>query len=157
MTDELPGVAAAAASGLDFRVVSTDPPTSAEESAVLQGIELGQLIRTIAVRRSSGDYLFVLVPGGRQIDWPRLRAHLGVSRLSLPEEAEAKEATGYARGAITPFGSAGALPVVADETVAAAGVVAIGAGARGVNIHLAAADLLRALDADLADVTRPAG
>jgi Cys-tRNA(Pro)/Cys-tRNA(Cys) deacylase len=156
VTDEPPAVSAAAASGLDFRVVRTQPPTSAEESAVLQGIQLGQLIRTIVVRRGSGDYVFVLVPGGRQIDWPRLRAHLGVSRLSLPHEAEAKEATGYARGAITPFGSAGAWPVVADETVAALGLVAIGAGARGVNLHLAAADLLRALEADVADVTRSA-
>jgi Cys-tRNA(Pro)/Cys-tRNA(Cys) deacylase len=51
-------------------VVRTERPTSAEESARLQGIELGQLLRTIVIRRGVDDYVFVLVPGGRQIDWP---------------------------------------------------------------------------------------
>jgi Cys-tRNA(Pro)/Cys-tRNA(Cys) deacylase len=127
-----------------------------EESAALQGIEVGHLLRTIVIRRGAGDYLFVLVPGGRQIDWPKLRAHLGVSRLSLPSEEEANAATGYERGAITPFGSLTAWPVVADATVAGLGRVAIGGGARGVNVHLEAGDLLGALGADVADVTRPA-
>jgi prolyl-tRNA editing enzyme YbaK/EbsC (Cys-tRNA(Pro) deacylase) len=47
------------------------------------------------VRRGAGDYVFVLVPGGREIDWKKLRAHLGVSRLSLPDAEEARAATGY--------------------------------------------------------------
>ncbi|HEV2951275.1 MAG TPA: YbaK/EbsC family protein, partial [Actinomycetota bacterium] len=43
----------------------------------------------MVVRRGAGDYMLVLVPAGRQIDWPLLRAHLGVSRLSLPDPEEA--------------------------------------------------------------------
>jgi Cys-tRNA(Pro) deacylase len=159
MTDpapETPGTRAAADAGLSFRVVRTERPSSAEESATLQGIEVRQLIRTIVVRRGADDYVFVLVPGGRQIDWPKLRAHLGARRLSLPDEAEAKEATGYERGAITPFGSARAWPVVADATVLDVDIVAIGGGARGVNLHLAPAEVVRAFAADVADVTRPA-
>ena len=151
---ETPATRAAAAAGLAFTVVVTERPTSAEESAALQGIQVGQLLRTIVVRRGSGDYVFVLVPGGRQIDWPRLRAHLGVSRLSLPDEAEARGATGYERGAITPFGSAAAWPVVADAAVRGLARVAVGGGARGVNLHMEASDLLGALRAEVADVTR---
>jgi Cys-tRNA(Pro)/Cys-tRNA(Cys) deacylase len=147
---------AARAAGLVFRVVRTERPGSAEESASLQGIEVGQLLRTIVVRRGAGDYVFVLVPGGRQIDWPKLRAHLGVSRMSLPDEAEAREATGYERGAITPFGSATPWPVVADSAVRGLTGVAIGGGARGVNLHLAVGDLLATLKPDVADVTKPA-
>jgi Cys-tRNA(Pro)/Cys-tRNA(Cys) deacylase len=154
-TEETPAVRAAADAGIAFSVVRTDRPSSAEESAALQGIEVRQLLRTIVVRRADDDYVFVLVPGGRQIDWPRLRAHLGQRRLSLPDEREAKEATGYERGAITPFGSPGAWPVVADATIMDTPLVAIGGGARGVNLHLAPADLVRAVRAELADVTRP--
>jgi prolyl-tRNA editing enzyme YbaK/EbsC (Cys-tRNA(Pro) deacylase) len=33
--------------------------------------------------------------------------------------------------------------------------VAIGGGARGVNLHLESADLLHVLDADVVDVTKP--
>ena len=100
--------------------------------------------------------MFVLVPGGRQIDWPKLRSHLGVSRLSLPDADEAKAATGYERGTITPFGSSTAWPVIADATIARLDRVAIVGGGHGVNLHLAGADLIGFLDADAADVTAPA-
>jgi Cys-tRNA(Pro) deacylase len=146
---------AAEAAGLGLEVARTERPSSAEESAALQGIELGQLLRTIVTRRGAGDYVFVLVPGGRQIDWPKLRSHLGVKRLSLPSADEARDATGYERGTITPFGATRAWPVIADTTTGAFGVVAIGAGAHGVNLHVETSSLLTALNADVADVTRP--
>jgi len=155
VTEDTPAIRAVEATGVPFRVVRTERASSAEESAGFQGIELDQLLRSIVIRRGAGDYVFVLVPGGRTIDWPRLRSHLGVSRLSLPDQDEAKEATGYERGAITPFGSATTWPVVADATVADRDLVAIGGGAHGVNMHLAPDDLIRILDADVADVTRP--
>ncbi len=156
-TTDTPAIREVAASGVPFRVVRTERASSAEESAELQGIELGQLIRSIVVRRGADDYVFVLVPGGRQIAWARLRAHLGVSRLSLPDQDEARDATGYERGTITPFASSTAWPVVADATLVDRAVVAIGAGAHGVNLHLEPADLVRLVRADLADVTNPAG
>jgi len=149
-----PGMRAAEDAGLRVRVVRTEPPRNAEESAELQGIELGRLLRTIVIRRGAGDYLFLLIPGGRQIDWPKLRRHLGVSRVFLPDAEEARAATGYERGAITPFGAKEAWPVIADETIRDHETVAIGAGERGVNLHLRTADLLTALRADVADVTR---
>ena len=145
---------AAEAAGIGFEVARTERPSSAEESAALQGIELGQLLRTIVIRRGADDYVFVLVPGGRQIDWPKLRSHLGVKRLSLPSADEAREATGYERGTITPFGARHAWPVIADTATDVSGIVAIGAGAHGVNLHVEASALLSALNADVADVTR---
>lgn len=151
---DTPAIRSLSDTGLAFEVVRTERPSTAEESAALQGIRLEQLLRSIVVRRGEADYLFVLVPGGRQIDWPKLRAHLGVSRLSLPDADEARAATGYERGAITPFGSASPWPVLADASIRGLDRVAIGGGARGVNLHVAADDLLAHLDADVADVTR---
>ena len=157
MDADTPALRALEGSGLAYEVVRTPRASSVEESAALQGIEPGQLLRTLVVRRGAGDYVLVLVPGGRQIDWPKLRTHLGVSRLSLPDEAEARQATGYERGAITPFGTIRAWPVVADATVRELSRVAIGGGAHGVNLHVAASDLLAFLAADVADISRPAG
>ena len=155
--EDTPAIREVGASGVPFRVVRTERASSPEESAEFQGIEVGQLIRTIVVRRGPDDYVFVLVPGGRQIDWPKLRAYLGVSRLSLPDAEEAKAATGYERGTITPFGATTAWPVIADASVSGTGLVAIGGGAHGVNLHLASAELLAFLGAGVVDVTRPAG
>jgi Cys-tRNA(Pro)/Cys-tRNA(Cys) deacylase len=154
MDADTPALRALAGSSLAFEVKRTRRARSAEESAGFQGIELGQLLRTIVVRRAAEDYAFVLVPGGRQIDWPKLRAHLGVSRLSLPDAEEAKAATGYERGTITPFGSASPWPVIADSGIPALDRVAIGGGGHGVSLHLSGSDLVRFLDADVAEVTR---
>lgn len=146
---------ALAAAGVPHRVVRTTPAHSAEESAELQGIELRQLLRTIVLRRGENDYVLVLVPGGRRFDWPKLRAHLGVSRLSLPDADEARAATGYERGAITPFGATSAWPVIVDASIGGLDLVALGGGRHGVNVHLAPADLLAATGAEVVDVTSP--
>ena len=143
--------------GVEHRVVVTEPASSAEESAAWQGIPLEALLRTIVVRRGEDDYLFVLVPAGRRFDWPKLRAHLGVTRMSLPDADEAQRATGFVRFTITPFGSTRAWPVIADAAILAQPVVAIGGGARGVNLHLAPVDLVRVLDAAVVDVSIPEG
>ena len=155
MTDETPAIRALAGAGVPHRVVRTEPARSAQEAAEFQGIPLEALIRTIVVRRGEDDYLFVLVPAGRRFDWPKLRAHLGVSRLSLPDADEARAVTGYERYTITPFGAARAWPVVADASLAGRDVVSIGGGARGVNIHLWAGDLFAATAAEVVDVSQP--
>jgi Cys-tRNA(Pro) deacylase len=155
MEPDTPALRALDGSELAFEVVRTQQAGSVEESASLQGIEVANLIKTIVVRRRHDDYVFVLVPGDRAIDWPKLRQHLGVSRLSLPDADEARAATGYERGAITPLGSERGWPVVADATIGERDRIAIGGGARGVNLHLGARDLLALLHADVADVTKP--
>ena len=66
---ETPATIAIAASGIPHNIVTTEPAGSAEESAALQGVPLGALLRTIVVRRGEDDYLFVLVPAGRRFDW----------------------------------------------------------------------------------------
>ncbi len=155
MSEPTPAIDAVERAGIAFRIVRTERAHSAEESATLQGIPLAALLRTIVVRRGEDDYVFVLVPGGRRFDWPKVRAHLGVKRLSLPDAEEAREVTGYERGAITPFGATRSWPVIVDASAADQPTVAIGGGAHGVNLHLAPADLVRALAADLVDVTVP--
>jgi Cys-tRNA(Pro) deacylase len=157
-TDEqptTPAIDAVASSGIAHRVVRTERASSAEESARFQGIETHQLLRTIVVRRGEGDYLFVLVPAGRRFDWPKLRELLGVRRMTLPDADEARAATGYERYTITPFGSTGAWPVIADAAIVDEPVVSIGGGGFGINIHLAPAALIAGLDARVADVSQP--
>lgn len=150
-----PALVAVADAGIPHRIVRTERAGSAEESARLQGIPATALLRTLVVRRGDDDYLFVLVPAGRRFDWPKLRAHLGVRRLTLPDADEAQAATGYVRYTITPFGSTRAWPVLLDAAVLGEPVVAIGGGAPGVNLHLTPDDLVRALDAEVVDVSIP--
>jgi Cys-tRNA(Pro) deacylase len=151
-----PALEALRGTTLAYRVVQTERARSAAESAALQGIPLGALLRTIVVRRGEGDYLFVIVPAGRRFDWPKLRTHLGVRRLTLPDADEARTATGYERYTITPFGSTTAWPVIVDAATLANEVVAIGGGGFGINLHLDPADLVAWLGAEVVDVSEVA-
>jgi Cys-tRNA(Pro)/Cys-tRNA(Cys) deacylase len=153
--ESTPAIEAVAASGTAHRVVRTGMPESAEDAAALQGIPLDALLRTIVVRRAADDYLFVLVPAGRRFDWPKLRAHLGVKRMTLPDAEEARSVTGYVRYTITPFGSTHPWPVIVDRSALDQPVVSVGGGVRGVNLHLRPADLVAALGATVADLTTP--
>ena len=136
---------------LTHRVVRHGPVSSLEEAAEARGTTPHQVIKTILVRRAAHDYVFVLVPGDRVISWPKLRQHLGVNRATMPNADEAYSVTGYRRGAITPLGSSHSWPVVADERVS--GEVSIGGGDHGVSLTVSADGLVRALGAEVADVT----
>jgi len=147
-------VSAVEAAGIAHRVLRHGPAGSVAEAAAAQGIEVRDLVKTLVVRRAEARYVFVLVPGDRVISWPKLRALLGVSRLSMPDAATARQATGYERGTITPFGSATAWPVIADERLRGR-TIGLGAGERGVGLQVAADEAVAALGATFADVTDP--
>jgi len=146
--------AALAASGLAHTLTRHGPVRSLAEAAAARGVEARDIVKTLVVRRGEDDHLFVLVPGDREISWPKLRAHLGVSRLSMPDAASARDVTGYERGTITPFGSTRSWPVIADSTITGRRV-SIGAGGHGIAATVDADQLVRALGAGLADVTEP--
>lgn len=137
--------------GIAYTIVRHGPVRSLVEAAEARGVEPRQIVKTLVVRRGEDDYLFILVPGERQISWPKLRALLGVTRLSMPSAETARDVTGYVRGTITPFGSVHVWPVIADTRVE--GTISIGAGAPGVSAQLSAVDVIRALSATVADVT----
>jgi Cys-tRNA(Pro)/Cys-tRNA(Cys) deacylase len=136
------------------RVIRHGRVGSLAEAAAARGVEPAAVVKTLVVRRGEGDFLFVLVPGDRVISWPKLRTLLGVSRLSMPDAGAARDATGYERGTITPFGSTTAWPVVADQRMAGREIT-LGAGEHGVAVAVDADTALRALDATVSDVSDP--
>ena len=137
--------------GLDVEIAERPEADSLEDAARLLGVEPGSLVKSLVVRRHDGSYLFALVPGGRHLSWARLRAAVGVNKLSLPSPELALEATGHARGTITPLGSTTAWPVYADSRID--GRIALGAGGPGRSAFVDAGPLLASLDAVVADIT----
>jgi Cys-tRNA(Pro)/Cys-tRNA(Cys) deacylase len=144
-------VAAAEALGLAHTVIRHGPVRSLAEAAAARGVEPRQVVKTMVIRVAEGDHRFVLVPGDREIAWPKLRALLGVNRVSMPSAEAAYDVTGYVRGTITPLGSTTALPVIADASLE--GTISLGGGAHGVALTVDAAELIAALGATVADVT----
>jgi Cys-tRNA(Pro)/Cys-tRNA(Cys) deacylase len=139
--------------GVTHDVIRHERVNSLEEAAALRGVEPAAVIKTMVVRKGKDDYVFVLVPGDRVIDWSKLRTVLDQRRVSMPDAEEALSATGYVRGTITPFGSSHPWPVFADERLADA-TVSIGGGAPGVSITIEGSEAVRVLDATSADLTK---
>lgn len=146
--------AALDAAGITYRLITHGPVRSLAEAAEARGVEPADVVKTLVVRRGEDDYVFVLVPGDRTLSWPKVREHLGVSRLSMPDAADAQRATGFARGTITPFGSTTPWPVLADHRLRGRAVT-LGAGEHGLAVAVDGDEALRALDAQSGDLTEP--
>lgn len=138
--------------GMERTVIRHGQVSSLAEAAKARGVEPRDVIKTLVVRRADDDFLFVLVPGDREISWPKLRTLLGVNRLSMPDAETAFEVTGYRRGTITPFGSTHPWPVIADASLIGRRVT-LGAGAPGVAIALEADSMIGGLNATVADIS----
>lgn len=156
MTSEPPAVPALTALGVAHTVARHEPVSSLEEAASQRGVSPADIVKTLVVRISDDSYVFVLVPGDRGISWPKLRAHLGTNRLSLPDPDTAKAVTGYVRGTITPLGSSHAWPVVADASITGR-TISLGSGQAHTHVLVDADEIVAALGAAVADVTEVRG
>lgn len=143
--------AAAGALGLAVEVVERPEANSLEEAASVLGLQPDDIVKSLVVKRHDGGFLFALIPGDRQIAWPKLRAAVGVNKLQMPPADEALAATGYERGTITPIGAAGSWPVFADVSIVGRRV-AMGAGAHGYSAFVDADALITAYGATVAEI-----
>jgi Cys-tRNA(Pro)/Cys-tRNA(Cys) deacylase len=149
-----PGNDALNRAAVAYRVIRHGPVRSLPEAAAARGVEVADVVTTILVRRGEGDFVMALIPGDRVLVWSKLRALLGVTRLSMPDADTTRRATGNERGTITPFGSTTAWPVVADGRLRGRQIT-LGAGEPGVAVAVDADEALRVLDATVADLTDP--
>ena len=147
-------IADAAERGLEIELRERLRARSLEEAAELLGIAPADIVKSLVVKRADGAFLFALIPGDRQIAWPKLRAIVGVNRLQLPDAEQALAATGYERGTITPLGSTTAWPVYADAGIVGRRV-SLGAGEHGSSLFVDGDALLESLQATVAEISEP--
>jgi prolyl-tRNA editing enzyme YbaK/EbsC (Cys-tRNA(Pro) deacylase) len=142
---------AAAARGLKVEVRPRPPADSLAEAAAILGITPADIAKTLVARRSGEAYLFAVIAGDTQIAWPKLRAVVGVNKMTLPDATAALTATGYERGTITPIGAHGDWPVYVDSRLVGRRV-AMGSGAHGYSAFVEIDDLVAAYGATVADI-----
>jgi Cys-tRNA(Pro)/Cys-tRNA(Cys) deacylase len=155
-----PAIAALRAAGIEFRAhdyrARLGDHATATDVAVLLGVRAERVLKTLVVevsgkdRRSIGagprDKMLVIavIPVDARLDLRALAAAAGGDAASLAERSLAERATGYALGAISPFGQARLLPTFVDASALAHSTVFVSAGRPGLEIEIAPADLIRA-------------
>ena len=126
----------------------------ADRAAVALGVAPERIFKTLVAVGDRTGTLLVLIPAGTEVDLRLLARATNEKKVELAAQRDVLELTGYERGAVTPLAMAKNYPVWIDETVELWDEVGISAGAQGIEILLAPADLLRVLGAYTADIAR---
>ncbi len=125
------------------------------EAVEALGLDAARVFKTIVVR-VDGRLGLVVVPADAEVDLKAAADALGGRKAAIADPADAERATGYVLGGISPLGTRRPMPVVLDASAADHPTIHLSAGRRGLQIELAADDLVRATKARLAPVARRA-
>lgn len=125
-----------------------------EQAAAALGISPARLFKTLVVMVDGKRPAIALTPVAAETRMKILAAALGGKRAAMATPAEAERLSGYVKGGISPFGQRQKLDAVVDRSVRDHDTVYVNGGRRGLQIELSPDDLIRALNASLADLAR---
>jgi Cys-tRNA(Pro)/Cys-tRNA(Cys) deacylase len=141
-----PAIAVLARAGVPYALHSYqhDPRSTAfgDEAVAALGLDPHRVFKTLVA--AVDDRLAVgMVPVAAQLDLKAFAAAVGGKRAIMAAVAAAERASGYVAGGISPLGQRRALPTVVDYSAGEFRTVFVSAGRRGLQVELAAADLIR--------------
>ena len=145
---------AAANLNLDIEVVTmADSTRTAEEAAAACRCTVGQIVKSLVFRGAdSGDPVLLLVSGSNRVNEKKARRFTG-EKLSRPDAAYVRTATGFAIGGIPPFAHARPLATYIDRDLLQYDVVWAAAGTPNSVFSVDPNALARATGASVVDVT----
>jgi Cys-tRNA(Pro)/Cys-tRNA(Cys) deacylase len=117
------------------------------------GQDAARVFKTIVVA-VDGRLGLAVVPADAEVDLKAVADALGGRKASIAPPADAERATGYVLGGISPLGTRRPLPTVVDASAGDWPTIHVSAGKRGLEIELAAADLVALTKGTLAGVAR---
>lgn len=125
---------------------------SAGTVAAKVGLPLEQVFKTLVVTGDKTGVMLAIIPGDSELDLDALAKASGNKRVSMLPLKDVQPITGYIRGGVSPLGTKKQFPTYLDETAILFPFISISAGMRGMQLLLNPDDLIRAVDAHLADL-----
>lgn len=133
----------------ELRAYEVDPEDlSADTVARKIGLPPEQVWKTLVARGDRSGVVLAVVPGDAELDLKALARLSGDRKAEVVALKEVQPLTGYLRGGVTALAGKKAWPVYVDESVELYGVISVSAGARGLQILLAPAAYLQAVEAE---------
>ena len=141
----------------ETREYAVDPEDLSGETVARKiNMPVEQVFKTLLCRVDQKDIVFAVLSAADELDFKKLAAAVGGRRAELVSIKEVQPLTGYIRGGVTVFASKKPYPVFTDKSIKLFDVISVSAGTRGMQIVLRPADYLRAAEARVVDLTRPA-
>jgi Cys-tRNA(Pro)/Cys-tRNA(Cys) deacylase len=138
--------------GIPYQLhIHEKPLRSLQQAAQERGLEPTQILRSLLFRCEDEAYILVLMAGPRKVSWPKLRRHLGVSRITTATSEQVRDVTGYPPGAVSPFGLSSHIRILADRSILTHEQISLGAGIPNAGVILKLDDLLKVLDLEMGD------
>lgn len=127
---------------------------SAVHVAESTGMDVKMVFKTLVCRGDKNGVLMACIPGDGELDLKALAAVSGNKRVEMVHLKEVLELTGYIRGGCSPLGAKKNYPVYLNETCRNYAKIAVSAGIRGQQLILSPEDLIRAVNAVVANLIR---
>ena len=121
------------------------------QAAEALGVEPGRVLKTL-MAEVDGQPVCVVVPSDCEVSMKKLAAALGGKSANMMRPADAERITGYHVGGISPLGQKKRVRTFIAQSALAHQTIIVNGGRRGLQIELAPADLMRVLEAKVADV-----
>jgi Cys-tRNA(Pro)/Cys-tRNA(Cys) deacylase len=125
-----------------------------DEAAAALGVEAERVFKTL-IADVDGALWVAVVPVPAHLDLKALAAVAGGKRAVMAHPAQAERSSGYVIGGISPLGQRKRLPTVVDSSALAHPTAFVSGGRRGLDLELAAEDLVRLTSARTATIARP--
>jgi Cys-tRNA(Pro)/Cys-tRNA(Cys) deacylase len=125
---------------------------NAAEVARRLGVDPGILYKTLVTRGGANDVFVFCIPGNAELDLKKAARVSGAKSVDLVPLNDLTPLTGYVRGGCSPIGMKKKFPTWVAGVAAAQEKIYVNAGARGLQVSIAPGDLLRAAEAQYADL-----
>jgi Cys-tRNA(Pro)/Cys-tRNA(Cys) deacylase len=129
-------------------------PSYGLEAAQALHLDPATVFKTLVADVAGVGLVCAVVPVTGMLDLKAVADATGGRRARLADAPAAERATGYVVGGISPLAQKKPLPLVLDETAILHDRIHVSAGRRGLEIALAADDLLRLTNGTLAPLAR---
>ncbi|MBE8953691.1 MAG: Cys-tRNA(Pro) deacylase [Quinella sp. 1Q7] len=126
---------------------------SAVHVAEMSGLNIEMIFKTLVARGDKTGVIMAVIGGGDELNLKALARVSGNKSVEMIALKELLPLTGYIRGGCSPLGAKKNYPVFVDSRALTLDRISISAGLRGMQIVLAPRDLVRAVNATVADLT----
>lgn len=130
------------------------PAVTIEDAASQRGISPALMVKSILLRDMDNNYVLACVPGDRQADPKKVRAHLGCRRMTCVALSDVPAVTGYDVGTVAPILLATEMPVFFDHSLQLQPEVTISSGSTMAGIALKTEHLISLCQPQFAHIIR---